>query len=194
MGDDPITDLARRFQGGEAEAFGLLVEQLQERLYRVAYRVVGDADGALDAVQDAFVKIHTHIGSWDQRARFTSWAYRIVTNAAIDGIRRRGREARAREARAAEQTAFAEDRTADGLEAEEQQALVTQVKAAIAELPPGQRAAVVLRHYEGLSLKEIADARGCALGTVKSTLHQAFRNLRKSLGTEVLQRVGEEAS
>lgn len=57
---------------------------------RVAYRVVGDADGALDAVQDAFVKIHTHIGSWDQRARFTSWAYRIVTNAAIDGIRRRG--------------------------------------------------------------------------------------------------------
>lgn len=71
---------------------------------------------------------------------------------------------------------------------------MTQVKAAIAELPPGQRAAVVLRHYEGLSLKEIADARGCALGTVKSTLHQAFRNLRKSLGTEVLQRVGEEAS
>ena len=191
MAADPITDTARRFQEGDAEAFAELVDMLQDRLYRVAYRVVGDAEAALDAVQDTFVKIHRSIGSWDGESRFTAWSYRVVTNVAIDGLRRRGREQRAWEGRAAEQPLIQGDDTDAGLVAEERRELVARVNEAIEELPPGQRAIVALRHYEGLSLKEIAEARGCALGTVKSTLHQAFRSLRRSLGTELLQRVGE---
>ncbi len=191
MAADPITDTARRFQEGDAEAFAELVDLLQDRLYRVAYRVVGDAEAALDAVQDTFVKIHKSIGSWDGESRFTAWSYRVVTNVAIDGLRRRGREQRAWEGRAAEQPLLQDDDTDAGLVAEERRELVARVNEAIEELPPGQRAIVALRHYEGLSLKEIAEARGCALGTVKSTLHQAFRSLRRSLGAELLQRVGE---
>jgi len=192
MAADPITDLARRFQQGDAEAFAELVERLQDPFYRVAYRVVGDSETALDAVQDAFVKVHRSIASWDGESRFTAWCYRIVTNVAIAGLRRRGREQRACEGKAVEQPTFQEDDADAGLVAQEQRELVARVSAAIAELPAGQRAIVALRHYEGLSLKEIADVRGCALGTVKSTLHQAFRSLRRSLGVELLQRVGED--
>lgn len=186
--------LAQAFQDGEPQAFADLVDLFQERFYRVAFRILGDPDEALDVVQDAFVKIHAAIGSWDGEARFGSWAFRIVTNLAIDGLRRRGRERKACEGRAQEQADYQEDVAGEGLVAEEQSALVIQIKSAIDSLPPGQRAIVALRHYEGFSLKEIADIRGCALGTVKSTLHQAFRNLRNNLGHDVLESVGARAS
>jgi len=181
--------LARAFQDGRDERFGELVDLLQERFYRVGYRVLGDPDEALDVVQDAFVKIHRNIGSWDRESRFTSWSCRIVTNLAIDQLRRRARERKAFESRAAEQPHFAEDDAGRTIAAQEQRELVGRVKDAIADLPDGQRTIVALRHYEGFSLKEIAAIRGCALGTVKSTLHQAFRSLRKTLGAELLDQV-----
>ena len=193
--DETIEQAAAAFQDhGDAADFGLLVDQLQDRFYRVAYRVVGEGDTALDVVQDSFVKIHGRIDRWDRQARFTSWAYRIVTNVAIDALRRRAREQKAWEGRAAEESLVQEDESMQGVLSAERTALVEQVKSAIDELPPGQRAIVALRHYEGFSLKEIADVRGCALGTVKSTLHQAFRSLRRSLGNELLEQLATEAS
>ena len=191
---DDVNDLAGAFQDGDPEAFAELVDLFQDRFYRIAYRVLGDSDEALDVVQDAFVKIHKKVDSWDRRSRFSSWAYRIVTNVAIDGLRRKSRERRAWENRAAEQVEFQEDLAADSIVAEEQGDLVTRVRDAIDDLPPGQRAIVALRHYEGFTLKEIAEVRGCALGTVKSTLHQAFRSLRRSLGSDLLQQVGGESA
>ena len=185
--------LARQFLAGEPGAFGSLVELLQARFYRIAYRVTGDSETSLDVVQDAFVKIHKNAASWDQGSRFTSWSYRIVTNLAIDTHRRRGRERKAVESRAQAQPRYLDDHCADGLVAEERAELVSRVKDAISQLPPKQQAIVALRHYEGFSLKEIAEIRGCALGTVKSTLHQAFRNLRKHMGQELLEQVGGRA-
>ncbi len=190
MNEDDGDELARAHLAGDPAAFGALVDRFQERFYRVAYRVTGDPDEALDVVQDAFVKIHDRLPSWDGSARFSSWAFRLVTNQAIDGLRRKGRERRAWEGRALEDAGEVREDADAGLVAEEQAGIVGQVKAAIAALPPGQRAIVALRHYEGFSLKEIAEARGCALGTVKSTLHQAFRSLRRSLGDETLAAVG----
>ena len=172
--------------GPSTEGHGpLACDQVEERLALLRY-----PDEALDVVQDAFVKLHANVGAWDGQSRFTSWAFRVVTNLAIDGIRRRGRERKAWEARATDQPLAAEEALDGGLVAEERSTLVAQVKAAIDGLPPGQRAIVALRHYEGFSLKEIAEIRGCALGTVKSTLHQAFRNLRQSLGDDVLEAAG----
>ncbi|HBP20254.1 MAG TPA: hypothetical protein DEA08_21000 [Planctomycetes bacterium] len=197
MADERIQELALQFRRaqaeGERDAFVQLVDLLQDRFYRIAYRVVGDPDTALDVAQDAFVKIHDRIDRWDGDSRFTSWAYRVVTTLAIDGLRRRKREMKAWEGRAAEQPDHVEDASQDTVEREERAQLVATVKAAIDELPPGQRAIVALRHYEGFTLKEIAEIRGCALGTVKSTLHQAFRSLRKTLGTETLSRAGQVA-
>jgi RNA polymerase sigma-70 factor (ECF subfamily) len=186
---DDGEQLARAFQDGDQAAFGDLIDVYQERFYRVSYRVLGRPEEALDVVQDAFVKIHARIGTWDRESRFSSWAYRIVTNLAIDGLRRKTRERKAVESRALQQPEYLEDGSADSLLAEEQRELVARVKDAIEQLPDGQRAVVALRHYEGFSLKDIAEVRGCALGTVKSTLHQAFRSLRKTLGVEFLEHV-----
>lgn len=184
---DP-NELARQFQEGDEQAFADLIDAYQERFYRVAYRILGDADGALDVVQDAFVKIHKNIHQWDAGSKFSSWAFRVVTNLSIDRIRRQNRERKAWEHRAQEEPAYLDDTADHGLVAQERKRLLGEVKAAIEQLPPGQRTVVALRHYEGFSLKEIADIRGCALGTVKSTLHQAFRNLRNNLGPQVLSR------
>lgn len=188
-----IDALAVAFQDGDREAFADLIDELQDPFYRVAYRVLGDAEAALDVVQDAFVKLHKNVDSWDRRSRFASWSYRVVTNLSIDRIRRSARERKAWEVRAARSEPFAEDASEQGILAEERAQLVRRVKQAIAALPPGQRAIVALRHYEGCTLKEIAEIRGCALGTVKSTLHQAFRSLRRTLGRELLEQVAGEA-
>jgi RNA polymerase sigma-70 factor (ECF subfamily) len=189
--------LAREFQNGSAVAYGALVDLYQERFYRVAYRIVGHSDDALDVVQDAFVKLHRTIGSWDERSAFYSWAYRIVTNIAIDVLRKRGRDRKAREEVLNEKPGFHEDEEAPDLDQNDLRALISKARVAIESLPPKQKAIVALRHYEGLSLKEIADVRGCAVGTVKSTLHQAFANLRKALGDDPLalaaaERAGRE--
>jgi RNA polymerase sigma-70 factor (ECF subfamily) len=174
--------LAREFRRGSGAAFASLFDLYHEKFYRIAYRVVGHKEDALDVVQDAFVKLHRSISTWDERAAFTSWAYRIVTNMAIDLLRKRGRDRRAREESSLERQDVTSDEETPELEANDVTALVGRARQAIAALPPKQRAIVALRHYEGLSLKEIAVVRECAVGTVKSTLHQAFRNLRRALG------------
>ena len=193
MSNDPIQQLALEFRAGDREAFVQLVEELQDRFFRIAYRITHDHDAALDVAQDAFVKIHDRIERWDGKSTFTSWSFRVVTNMSIDLLRRKKRETKAREARALEQPEVVEDLSESSLVAQERADLVAKVKAAIEALPPGQRAIVALRHYEGFTLKEIAEVRGCALGTVKSTLHQAFRSLRRTLGAEALTRAGQLA-
>src|SRR6266404_4754446 len=89
---DDSSRLAREFRGGREEAFPELVELLRERLYRVAYRLTGSAEDALDVVQDAFVKVYKDIGAWNERSAFYSWLYRVATNLAIDRLRRRRKD------------------------------------------------------------------------------------------------------
>jgi len=180
-------EIARAFRSGDREAFGKLIDCYQERLYRLAYRVTGNADDALDVVQDAFVRIHRSRESWDGRAAFYSWAYRITTNMAIDHVRRRGRDRKARDHIIFDQgDALAQaPASIDPIEAADQRRLLRRVRNAIDELPPGQRAVIALRHYESLTLAQIAEIRGCAIGTVKSTLHQAVRKLRRALADEL---------
>src|SRR5262249_3124318 len=139
-------------------------------------------DDALDVTQDAFVRIHKGISGWDERAAFFSWSYRIVTNLAIDSLRRKGRDRKARAVAAQERPEAYDDPEPQEVSQADVQKLVDRAREAIEALPPGQRAIVALRHYENLSLKEIAEIRGCAVGTVKSTLHQAFTSLRRALG------------
>lgn len=179
---EKVHELARAFRRGDAEAFSALVDIFKERFYRIAYRVLGNPDDALDTVQDAFVRIHRGIVGWDERAAFYSWSYRIVTNLAIDALRKKGRDRKAREHAAVERAFVHIDPEPADVTTEDVSRLVERARDAIQKLPPGQRAIVALRHYENLSLKEIAEIRGCAVGTVKSTLHQAFNSLRRALG------------
>ena len=179
--DDDGSRLAREFRDGREEAFPELVELLRERLYRVAFRLTGSSDDAFDVVQEAFVKVYKDIGAWNERSAFYSWLYRVTTNLAIDRLRRRKKDRELASGVAAERRPEANN-VDELIEARATEHELGRLAAAVATLPEGQRTVVTLRHYEGLSLKEIADIRGCALGTVKSTLHQAFRSIQRALG------------
>lgn len=185
--NEALDELARAFARGDESAFEALQAQVRDRLYRLAYRITGRRDDALDVVQDALFKVYRDIGAWNERSAFYSWLYRVTTNLAIDRLRRRRRrtvlqqriaERSSRRPRpGAEHEAVVDARHDDAVR-------LAQLRRAVDRLAPQQRAVVALRHYEGLPLAEIARIRGCALGTVKSTLHQALRNLQRMLAAE----------
>jgi RNA polymerase sigma-70 factor (ECF subfamily) len=179
--DDPGSRLAREFRDGREDAFPELVELFRERLYRLAFRLTGSSDDALDAVQETFLKVYRDIGSWNERSAFYSWLYRITLNLAIDRLRRRKKD-RTLASGLVREHREAVDPLGDLVEERAREHDLARLRAAVAALPEGQRTVITLRHYEGLSLKEIAEVRGCALGTVKSTLHQAFRSIQRALG------------
>jgi RNA polymerase sigma-70 factor (ECF subfamily) len=147
----------------------------------VAFRLTGSSEDALDVVQDTFVKVYRDIESWNERSAFYSWLYRVATNLAIDRLRRRKKDRELANG-AAHERATEQDNVAELVDARATEHELERLSKAVALLPEGQRTVVTLRHYEGLSLREIADLRGVALGTVKSTLHQAFRSLQRALG------------
>ncbi|MHC4393466.1 MAG: RNA polymerase sigma factor [Planctomycetota bacterium] len=178
---DDGTLLARAFRHGDEQAYADLVTLYRDRLYRLAYRLTGRQEDALDVVQDAFLKVYKDINAWTERASFYSWVYRVTSNLAIDRLRRRKRD-RSAKAKIQERTrSFVPDPTDAIAELSERRHRLGMVKAAIDTLPEGQREIMVLRHFEGLSLREIATLRGCALGTVKSTLFQALKSLKRQL-------------
>ena len=84
--------LARQAQGGDPEAFRQLVHQHSHALFRLAYRLTGNAATAEDVVQETFLKAHRHLARFDGRARFSTWLYRIAVNTASDHRRSRSRQ------------------------------------------------------------------------------------------------------
>ena len=174
--------LMRAVQADEPDAFEEFVRRYQKRFYRIAMGYVRDHDEALDAVQGAFIRVYKARSRWTPQAQPFTWSYRILVNHCIDLIRKR----RIREAQSLDEPGIPEremvdrdsvspfDRSA-GLETGE------AIRAAVAELPDRQREIFTLRHFEEMSLQEIAEAQGCALGTVKSSLHRAVMTLRERL-------------
>jgi RNA polymerase sigma-70 factor (ECF subfamily) len=170
-----------RIQDDDEDAFATFVGRYQKRFYRLAYGYLRNHDESLDAVQEAFIKIHRARASWEPRASPFTWAYRIVANHCIDMLRkRRGDHYSIDDDDDDGRSHQIEDRDAvNPFKAQVQRQEADEVREAIAMLPARQREILVLRHYEGLSLQEIAEAQDCALGTVKSSLHRALGNLKQ---------------
>ena len=177
--DEELAVLAR---GGEEAAFAELVGRYEQRLYRLAYRLVG-ANEAEDVAQDAFIKIYRALGSFRPEERFSTWAYRIASNCAIDRLRRRrsmisldaagGTEAED----LAGNTGWSEGPEAQALDHE----LAAEIARAVASLPPTYRLLIVLRHYHHLNYEEIAAATGLPMGTIKNRLFRARQVLSQQL-------------
>lgn len=175
-------ELMARLAAGDREALAPLMERHSRRVYRIALAYLRDADDALDVVQDTFVKAFQNAGRWDLASEVSPWLMRIAVNQSIDRYRRARR-------RGAHHTPLVEgdhdQRIADeGLSPERRvqgRELGARIARALEGLPEGQRAVFVLRHYEELSLEEIARTLGIRLGTVKSSLHRAVHRLRSRL-------------
>lgn len=176
-------ELMVAIQRDDEAAFGEFVRRYQRKFYRLAYGYLHQHEEALDAVQEAFIKIYRARRTWEPRANPYTWSYRIVANLCVDMIRkRRGQMAASLDD---EETGLgrtlADAGTVDPLKLQIDDEERSKVMAAVMKLPPRQREIIMLRHYEDMSLQEIAEAQGCALGTVKSSLHRAIASLKTIL-------------
>ena len=178
--DPTDVDLMVRIQKDDEGAFSQLVDRYQRRFYRLAYGYLRDHEEALDAVQEAFIKIYRARGSWEPKANPFTWAYRIVANQCVDLLRKRkGIQVSLDEEDSHEARTLTDTRTADPLVVQVNREERERIMEAVLMLPPRQREIIILRHYEDMSLQEIAEVQGCALGTVKSSLHRAVATLKE---------------
>lgn len=181
-------ELLARARRGDREAFSLLATAHREAVYRAAWFVLEDADDALDATQEAFLKAFRHLDRFEERASFRTWVRRIAVHAALDRRERRGREPRPAGPEEEGLPPAASEPAGEALAREETRALVRR---AIEELPPAARAAVLLRDVEGLSYAEIAAELSIPKGTVMSRIHHGRTLLRRRLEALVGPRADE---
>ncbi|HEX3152017.1 MAG TPA: RNA polymerase sigma factor [Gemmataceae bacterium] len=181
--------LAALAADGDAAALDELFRRFREPAYRVAYRLLGSTEDALDAVQDGFIKALTHLRSFEKRSSFKTWLLRIVSNAALDLGRQRRRRDELNQA-AIQRTALAGGTTPDHLdparEAEESD-LRRSLTMALQQLPEAQRRTFVLHVDGGLSYREVASAMEISIGTVMSRLYYARQKLKEMLAERVSQ-------
>lgn len=181
-GDD--RNLVDQAKQGDREAFATLVRRHQDRAFNLAYQMVRNREDALDISQEAFARAYTSLPTFKGESSFSTWLHRIVVNLAIDSLRRRRVVGTAAydDTRAVPEDQAAEPPTSDdpatALESKQVRALLAR---GIDQLPPAQRAVLVLREIEGMSYEEISQAVGCSLGTVMSRLFYARRRLQQAL-------------
>jgi len=166
-----VTDsaLLARARAGDADAFSRLTEPLRGQVYSVLVGMVGQAD-AEDLLQEVFVRAYRGIARFRGDSALRTWITRIAINLAIRHTRRR-RESRVLEDAELERLSYEPEEGATRL----------AVRAAVDELTPKLRAAVVLFYFEGLALNDVAEAIGINRGTVASRLHEARRILKQRL-------------
>ncbi len=172
-------------RSGDLEAFNALIRAYQDRLYNVAFRIMGDHDSAWDAVQEALISAFRGIRGF-RGGSFLAWLMRIVTHACYDELRRRRRRPQA-----SLEALFVADQTpetemtlppVEGPEFyAERRELAELLHRAIQTLPEDQRIVLVLSDIEGYSYEEISGILGVPLGTVKSRLSRARMRVRDFL-------------
>lgn len=175
--EPPVTPddaaLVAAARAGDRRALEQLLEQHTDRIHAVCRRIVADPQDALDATQEALLAVARGITRFDGAARFSTWCYRVATNAALDEVRR----ARRRPVAMEPSPTLRDPR--DGATAVDAR---LDVDAALATLPPEFRAAVVLRDLCDLDYAEVAEVLGVPPGTVRSRIARGRAALATALG------------
>jgi len=175
--------LIQRCQHGDAVAFDCLVERHGQWVYNLAYRMIGDREEAHDIAQEAFVRAFGAIKGFRRGSSFSTWLYRVTTNACLDEIKRRRR-------RPAPATSLIGDDDPpqdppDPAPGVEKQAEAIErreiIRRAIAALPTHHRLPLVLYELQGCSYDEVAEITDTNVGTVKSRLNRARLALKQAL-------------
>lgn len=180
-------DLLARARQGDTSAFGALVRRYQRRVYAAALHLTGNHSDADDVAQEAFVRAFRGLGSFDGRADFFTWLYRITINTSLNRLRSTRRNAALNQAGATEVAQVGgrpEGLGAPQLAPDEQAALgreVREVLTAMAELSPTLRVTLVMATIESMSHKQIAAILRVPEGTVAWRVNEARRLLRAKL-------------
>ena len=158
---------------GNKRALESLVRRYEKPLYNAAFRMLGSRDEAADVVQGTFLKAIENLGQFNPKYKFFSWIYRIAINESINQINRRKREAPLDEFGAS--TARSPDELADSLR------IGNLVQSRLLELQEEHRAVIVLRHFSGLSYRDMSEVLQIPEKTVKSRLFTARQQLKDRL-------------
>ena len=178
-----------RARSGDSDAFRLLVERHSRAVYGVAFRMTGNCHDAEDVVQDTFLKAYRQLDRFESRASFSTWVHRIAINCAVDLLRSRPRLEQTGEHEVLETAAAARGQHPGEhmMSPERLMASVEtrdRVKDAMTRLSALERAAFVLRHFEGQSIAEIGRVLGIRDNAAKHCIFRAVRKMRLALGTQ----------
>jgi RNA polymerase sigma-70 factor (ECF subfamily) len=172
-------------RGGDSEAFRALVERHGRAVYRIAHRMTGNASDAEDVVQETFLKAYRQLGRFESRANFGTWLHRIAVNCSIDLIRSRPHREAGRDTTDLEHLGGVSEVQETRQTTPERLMLSTEVQqhvtTAMASLTRMERAAFVLRHFEGHSIDEISRALGLNTNAAKHSIFRAVRKMRQAL-------------
>jgi RNA polymerase sigma-70 factor (ECF subfamily) len=176
-------ELIRLCLDGDRTAFDSLVARHYRGIYNMTYRMLGNAEDASDLTQETFLRAYTRLDTFQLGRSFTAWIRRVAANLCIDYLRHRGEPAASLDERVEAGIEHADDSPgsspAQRVEIAEDS---RRVLAAVQKLPPKQRAVLVMRHIQGMSLEEIAAALGWPLGTVKINLFRGRQAVREMVG------------
>lgn len=180
--DNRLAKLARQ---GNRSAFAELVDLYKDKIYNLAYRMLGNRQEAEDVVQETFLRMYTNLDRYDESYKFSTWIYRIGTNLCIDRLRKR-------------RLTFsldAEQQDGEGLDGysmlhsneatPEKQLIISETQAqihnAIEKLPEKYKSIVILKYLHDLSLQEISEIVDMPVSTIKTRVHRGRELLRKKL-------------
>ena len=174
-------ELVRAAAHGDEAAFGELVRMYENKAYHLALRMCGNAEDACDVAQDAFLAAWRGLPSFRGDAGFSTWLYRLVSNAAIDHLRRTKHQRSQMSLDDEEMNLDTPDPAPGPQENAESLDLQRVVQDGLNQLGDDHRTVLVMREVQSLSYEEIARALAIDLGTVKSRISRARSALRKIL-------------
>ena len=168
-------------QHGDKQAYGKLVIKYMKQAYFIALGIVGSHDNALDLSQEAFVKAFKAINKFDPDKKFFTWYYRILRNLCFNFQRDKSRRARPFSEFKDEMILEIADNSQDSLEDLEKHELKKIVWDALAQLKEHDREIIMMKDFQDLSYKQIAEILDCPMGTVMSRLYNARKALKIKL-------------
>lgn len=175
--------LVAKARSGDTNAFDELVTAYRGKVYAMIYSMMRNEQDAWDISQEGFVKAWKSLKQFNEKSSFFTWLYRIMTNLAIDCIRKRARRPESEfDETFIQPSEAATGAKGDPSDAAFQQEIGKRIESAIGELSADHRAVVVMREVEGMQYQEIADILECSIGTVMSRLFYARKCLQNSLG------------
>lgn len=170
-------EIILRARQGDHGAFRVLVERYMKHAYNIAYGFVNNHIDADDIAQESFVKVYQSINGFRGDSNFNTWLYRIVTNLSLNRLRQKKMNRSLSIDTMNEMMLPCAVMPDDGSRSE----IRNNLERALHELPTLQRAVVILRHFNGLSTKEVSQILHCSEGTVKTHLHRGLKKMKEKV-------------
>ena len=178
--------LVDRISSGDSAAFQEFVDRYKKKIYYIAYDITGDHDDAEDVSQEVFIKVFRSLKTFRRNAKISSWLYQISVNASIDLLRKKSSKPE-KSMDDIERADIQENLPGIGTRAQnpersaEDLIIQKHISEALQKVSPKERSVFVMRHYNELKIREIAEILGVSPGTVKALFYRATRKLRKEL-------------